>query len=68
MSKSSVEISQLQLNAGQKAIAILLIEDDLAEARLIQEILRNFDLNQFVLTHVQRLQTGLNRLNRSNSI
>ncbi|MGL6344901.1 MAG: ATP-binding protein [Waterburya sp.] len=62
MSESSVEISQLQLNAGQKAIAILLIEDDLAEARLIQEILRNFDLNQFVLTHVQRLQTGLNRL------
>ncbi|MBW4533850.1 MAG: hybrid sensor histidine kinase/response regulator [Pleurocapsa minor HA4230-MV1] len=62
MSKSSVEISQLQLNAGQKAIAILLIEDDLAEARLIQEILRNFDLNQFVLTHVQRLQTGLNQL------
>lgn len=62
MSKSSVEISSLQLNAGQKAIAILLIEDDLAEARLIQEILRNFDLNQFVLTHVQRLQTGLNRL------
>jgi signal transduction histidine kinase len=62
MSKSSVEISSLQLNAGQKAIAILLIEDDLAEARLIQEILRNFDFNQFVLTHVQRLQTGLNRL------
>ncbi|MGL5832943.1 MAG: response regulator, partial [Waterburya sp.] len=62
MSKSSIEISSLQLNAEQKAIAILLIEDDLAEARLIQEILRNFDLNQFVLTHVQRLQTGLNQL------
>jgi signal transduction histidine kinase len=62
MSKSSIEISSLQLNTGQKAIAILLIEDDLAEARLIQEILCNFDLNQFVLTHVQRLQTALNRL------
>jgi signal transduction histidine kinase len=62
MSKSSIEVSSLQLNAGQKAIAILLIEDDLAEARLIQEILQNFDLNRFVLTHVQRLQAGLNRL------
>lgn len=62
MSKSSIEVSSLQLNAGQKAIAILLIEDDLAEARLIKEILQNFDLNRFVLTHVQRLQTGLNRL------
>jgi signal transduction histidine kinase len=62
MSQSSVGISSLQLNGGQKAIAILLIEDDLAEAKLIQEILRNFNLNQFVLTHVQRLQTGLNRL------
>ncbi|MEN9520862.1 MAG: hypothetical protein RLZZ381_3450, partial [Cyanobacteriota bacterium] len=61
MSQSSVGISSLQLNGGQKAIAILLIEDDLAEAKLIQEILRNFNLNQFVLTHVQRLQTGLNR-------
>jgi signal transduction histidine kinase len=62
MSQSSVDISSLQLNSGQKAIAILLIEDDLAEAKLIQEILRNFNLNQFVLTHVQRLQTALNRL------
>ncbi len=62
MSESSVKASPLQLNNQQKPIAILLIEDDLAEARLIQEILRNFDLNQFVLTHVQRLQTGLNRL------
>lgn len=62
MSKSSVEASPLQLNDLPKAIAILLIEDDLAEARLIQEILQNFDLNRFTLTHVQRLQTGLNRL------
>jgi signal transduction histidine kinase len=62
MSKSSVDASLLQLNQQQHPIAILLIEDDLAEARLIQEILQNFDLHQFALTHVQRLQAGLNRL------
>jgi signal transduction histidine kinase len=62
MSKSSVEASLLQLNEQQQPIAILLIEDDLAEARLIQEILQNFDLHRFALTHVQRLQAGLNQL------
>ncbi|MEM7759211.1 MAG: hybrid sensor histidine kinase/response regulator [Cyanobacteria bacterium P01_A01_bin.40] len=46
----------------QKSISILLIEDDIAEARLIQEILQNFDLDRFILTHVQRLQTGFNQL------
>ena len=62
MSESSVKASPLQVNNQQKPISVLLIEDDLVEARLIQEILKNFDLNQFVLTHVQRLQAGLNRL------
>ena len=62
MSGSSVKVSPPQLNQQQKPIAILLIEDDLAEARLIKEILQNFELHQFVLTHVQRLQAGLNQL------
>ena len=62
MSESSVKSFPLQVNNQHKPISVLLIEDDLVEARLIQEILKNFDLNQFVLSHVQRLQAGLNRL------
>ncbi|GAA6619081.1 hypothetical protein NUACC26_048930 [Scytonema sp. NUACC26] len=34
---------------------ILLIEDNLAEARLLEEFLKNADSNQFSLFHVQRL-------------
>lgn len=62
MSESSVEISSLQLNTQKKPIKILLIEDDIVEARLIQEILKSFNLNEFCLTHVKRLQTGIQRL------
>ena len=62
MSESSVKVSPLHLNTQQKPIKILLIEDDIVEARLIQEILKNFNLNQFCLTHVKRLQTAVNRL------
>ena len=62
MSESFIKASPLQVNSQNKSTSILLIEDDLAEARLIQEILKNFDLNKFVLTQVQRLQTGLNKL------
>ena len=62
MSGSFLEVSSPSQRSQQKPIAILLIEDDLAEARLIQEVLQNLDSHRFVLTHVQRLQTGLNRL------
>ena len=62
MSGSFPEVSSPSQRSQQKPIAILLIEDDLAEARLIQEVLQNLDSHQFVLTHVQRLQIGLNRL------
>ena len=62
MSESFVTPSPPHYQEKPKLIHILLIEDDLAEARLIQEILQNFDSNRFVLTHVERLQTGLNRL------
>ena len=62
MSESFVTTSLSHHRERQKQIDILLIEDDLTEARLIQEILQNFDLDRFVLTHVERLQTGLNRL------
>ena len=62
MSESFVSTSPSHYREKPKSIDILLIEDDLAEAKLIQEILRNFDADRFVLTHVERLQTGLNRL------
>jgi signal transduction histidine kinase len=45
---------------------ILLIEDNLAEARLLQEYLHQAESKQFVLVHVKRLQEALNEL-RQNS-
>lgn len=46
-------------------VKILLIEDNLAEARLLQEFLQQADAKEFVLVHVKRLQEGLNELTRS---
>jgi len=46
-------------------VKILLIEDNLAEARLLQEFLQQADAKEFVLVHVKRLQEGLNQLSRS---
>jgi signal transduction histidine kinase len=62
MSESSVEVSLITFDTQPKQIKILLIEDDVVEARLIQEILKNFHLNQFCLTHVKRLQAAIERL------
>jgi signal transduction histidine kinase len=50
----------------KKPIEILLIEDDLAEARLLKEILKNFHLNQFKLVQVKRLQEAINLLKTEN--
>jgi signal transduction histidine kinase len=47
-------------------VKILLIEDNLAEARLLQEFLQQADAQEFVLVHVKRLQEGLNHLSRGN--
>jgi signal transduction histidine kinase len=44
------------------SIKILLIEDNLAEARLLQEYLKQANGNQFSLVHVKRLGEALNRL------
>lgn len=43
-------------------LAILLIEDDLAEARFLQEILKGFRVKQFNLVHVKRLSEALQKL------
>ena len=47
---------------SESPVKILLIEDDVAEARLLQEILKSFNLTLFSLTHVKRLQEALERL------
>ena len=39
-----------------KTVNILLVEDDLAEARLLQEVLKSFKVEEFCLTHAKRLQ------------
>lgn len=62
MSNTSLGLSSYQPTASKEQIQILLIEDDVVEARLILEILKNFNAEQFSLTHVKRLQAGLNRL------
>lgn len=46
-------------------VKILLIEDNLAEARLLQEFLQQADAKEFVLVHVKRLQEALNQISHS---
>ncbi|MDY7013870.1 MAG: response regulator, partial [Cyanobacteriota bacterium] len=43
-------------------LKILLIEDNPAEARLLQEVLKSFDLQQFCLVRAKRLGEALNLL------
>lgn len=43
-------------------VNILLVEDNLAEARLLQELLRGIALNRFLLTHVQHLKDAISQL------
>lgn len=50
---------------ANNAVEILLIEDDLAEARLLQEVLKSFNINHFNLVHVKRLQEALQHLEKS---
>lgn len=45
----------LPLPLGRGGINLLLIEDNTAEARFLIELLKSSVLNQFVVTHVQRL-------------
>ncbi|MDJ0620549.1 MAG: ATP-binding protein [Calothrix sp. MO_192.B10] len=43
-------------------VKILLIEDNLAEARLLQEFLKQAKSHEFTVVHVQRLAAGLHKL------
>ena len=45
-------------------VKILLIEDNLAEARLLQEFLKQNQSQEFSLFHVKRLKDGLHQLNQ----
>lgn len=45
------------------SLKVLLIEDNLAEARLLQEFIKLKKAQKFSLVHVQKLQDGINQLN-----
>jgi signal transduction histidine kinase len=47
------------------AVQVLLIEDSLAEARFLQEILRQANLRHFSLVHVKRLEDALAQLSQA---
>jgi signal transduction histidine kinase len=49
--------------AATYSIKILLIEDNLAEARLLQEFIKQTKTQEFSLVHVQKLRDGINKLN-----
>ena len=49
----------------ESSVKILLIEDDLAEARLLQEVLKSFQLMQYSLVHVKRLKEGIDLLQQN---
>ncbi|MEM7793316.1 MAG: response regulator [Cyanobacteria bacterium P01_C01_bin.118] len=51
---------------GTKSTQVLLIEDSAADARLLQEFLRETLYDEFQLTHVERLGKALSRLKTQN--
>lgn len=56
--------TELKTMISTDIIQVLLIEDNLAEARLLTEILKDSLFKQFNLSHVQRLKDGLERLHQ----
>ncbi|BAY45370.1 response regulator receiver sensor signal transduction histidine kinase [Scytonema sp. HK-05] len=50
--------------AASDSVKILLIEDNLAEARLLQEFLKQAKSHEFSLVHVKRLREALQELRR----
>jgi DNA-binding NarL/FixJ family response regulator len=51
--------------AASYSLQILLIEDNLAEARLLQEFLKQAKSKEYSLVHVQRLRDAFNKLSQS---
>lgn len=50
---------------GRPSISVLLVEDNLAEARFLQEVLKGTLLSRFSLVHVKRLGEAVARLEAS---
>jgi CheY-like chemotaxis protein len=50
---------------GKPTVNILLVEDNLPEARLLQELLKGTVLSRFNLAHVNRLADAISLLERS---
>ncbi len=50
------------------SVKILLIEDNLAEARLLQEFLKQAQSQDFIVVHVQRLQNALQELTQDHGL
>lgn len=55
-----------EMMAASYSVKILLIEDNLAEARLLQEFLKQAQSKEFSLVHVQRLRDAFHELNQQN--
>lgn len=53
-------------NPKTKAFRILLVEDNLGDARLVREMLAEAGVNKFNLKHVERLGEALQHLNEDN--
>ncbi|MBD2777425.1 hybrid sensor histidine kinase/response regulator [Iningainema tapete] len=50
--------------AASSEVKILLIEDNLAEARLLQEFIKQAESTEFSIVHVKRLREALNELRK----
>ncbi len=55
-----------KIMTGSDLVKILLIEDNLASARLLQEFLMQAQSQEFILVHVKRLAEALEELGQSN--
>lgn len=64
LSKVYSPISTESTNTARSGIKVLLIEDNLAEARLFKEILQDAWVEKFTLVHFQRLGTAIAELER----
>ena len=64
LTKAYSPSSAQRTNTARSDIKVLLIEDNLAEARLFKEILQDAWAEKFSLVHFQRLGTAINELER----